>query len=70
MDSTETKVKKRFRLMSAVPAFAVPLTRVLSPIVRRGQWEIVVRSGLIALVISWIVVGCLLAIPEFGHAKS
>lgn len=63
-ESTETKVKKRFRLINAVPAFAVPLTRVLSPIVRRGQWEIVVRSGLIALVVSWIIVGCLLAIPE------
>lgn len=64
MESTETKVKKRFRLINAVPAFAVPLTRVLSPVVRRGQWEIVVRSALIALVLSWIIVGSLLAIPE------
>jgi hypothetical protein len=64
LESTEAKVKKRFRLINAVPAFAVPLTRVLSPVVRRGQWEIVVRSGMIALVLSWIIVGSLLAIPE------
>jgi hypothetical protein len=64
LESTEAKVKKRFRLVNAVPAFAVPLTRILSPVVRRGQWEIVIRSGLIALVLSWIIVGTLLAIPE------
>lgn len=63
MDSVETKVNKRFKLMNAVPAFAVPLTRVLSPVVRRGQWEIVVRSALIAIVLSWVIVGSTLAIP-------
>jgi hypothetical protein len=34
-----------------------PLTKVLDPIVTRTQWEIVMRSALLALVIS-IVVGC------------
>ncbi|EAU83942.1 hypothetical protein CC1G_09824 [Coprinopsis cinerea okayama7 len=60
---TETKVQKRSRLMAAVPAFAVPLTKVLSPVIRRGQWEIVVRSGAIAFVLSWVIVGIFLAIP-------
>ena len=59
----ETKVRKRFRLINAVPAFAVPLTRVLSPVIVRAQWEIVVNSAIIAFVISWVVVGSFLAVP-------
>ena len=59
----ETKVRKRFRLINAVPAFAVPLTRVLSPVIVRAQWEIVVRSAIIAFLISWVVVGSFLAVP-------
>lgn len=62
-EDTETKVRKRFRLINAVPAFAVPLTRVLSPVVVRAQWEIVVRSAIFAFLISWVVVGSLLAVP-------
>ncbi|KAF9013510.1 hypothetical protein BDQ17DRAFT_1343569 [Cyathus striatus] len=60
---TEKMVKKRFRLVKAVPAFAVPLTRILNPVIVRGQWEIVVRSAAMAFIISWVVVGVLLAIP-------
>ena len=59
----ETKVRKRFRLINAVPAFAAPLTRVLSPVIVRAQWEIVVRSAIIAFLISWVVVGSFLAVP-------
>ncbi|EDR13700.1 uncharacterized protein LACBIDRAFT_308969 [Laccaria bicolor S238N-H82] len=59
----EERVRKRFRLIQAVPAFAVPLTRVLSPVIVRGQWEIVVRSAAIAFLISWVLVGIFLAIP-------
>ena len=59
----ETKVRKRFRLINAVPAFAVPLTRVMSPVIVRAQWEIVVRSAIIAFLISWVVVGSFLAMP-------
>ena len=59
----EESVRKRFRLIQAVPAFAVPLTRVLSPVIVRGQWEIVVRSAAIAFLISWVLVGIFLAIP-------
>ena len=63
LEDMETKVRKRFRLINAVPAFAVPLTRVLSPVVVRAQWEIVVRSAIIAFLISWVVVGSFLALP-------
>ncbi|KAJ7505385.1 hypothetical protein B0H11DRAFT_418910 [Mycena galericulata] len=56
-------VRKQFKLVKAVPAFAVPLTPVLSNVVVRGQWEIVMRSAVFALLICWVVLGCLLAIP-------
>ncbi|KAJ7095930.1 hypothetical protein B0H15DRAFT_827682 [Mycena belliarum] len=59
----ERVVRKQFKLVRAVPAFAVPLTPVLSPVVVRGQWEIVVRSAIFALFICWAVLGSLLAIP-------
>jgi len=45
-----------------VPAFG-PLTKVLSPVVSRAQWEIVVRSAFAALFLSLIIVGSLLAVP-------
>ena len=60
---TETKVRNRFRLVNAVPAFAVPLTRVLSPVIIRAQWEVVMKSAIVAFLISWVIVGSLLAIP-------
>ena len=63
LEDVETKVRKRSRLMKAVPAFAVPLTRVLSPVIVRAQWEIVVRSAIIAFLISWVVVGSFVAMP-------
>ncbi|KAG6890808.1 hypothetical protein C0995_003241 [Termitomyces sp. Mi166 len=56
-------IRKQFKKVRAVPAFT-SLTRVLSPVVVRAQWEIVVRSSLIAFAISWVVVGSLLAIPD------
>ncbi|KAI0335911.1 hypothetical protein GY45DRAFT_1239860 [Cubamyces sp. BRFM 1775] len=54
----------RVRRMLEVPAFASPLTPVLNPVVTRGQWEIVVRSALIAFVVSIAVIGALVAAPE------
>jgi hypothetical protein len=60
---TETKARKGFRMINAVPAFAVPLTRILSPVIVRGQWEIVMRSALVAFLVSWILLGSLLAVP-------
>ncbi|KAJ7784631.1 hypothetical protein B0H16DRAFT_1493234 [Mycena metata] len=59
----KSAVQKQFKMVRAVPAFAVPLTPVLSSIVVRGQWEIVTRSAFIAFLISWFVLGSLLAIP-------
>ncbi|KAJ7640548.1 hypothetical protein B0H17DRAFT_1216599 [Mycena rosella] len=56
-------VRKQFKLFKDVPAFAVPLTPVLNSIVVRGQWEIVIRSAFVALLICWVVIGSLLAIP-------
>lgn len=53
----------RFRKVRAVPAFAVPLTPVLNPVVTRAQWEIVVRSALIAAVVVCVVVGGLTGAP-------
>ncbi|OBZ71266.1 hypothetical protein A0H81_08359 [Grifola frondosa] len=56
--------RMRFRRALAVPAFASPLTPVLNPIVTRAQWEIVVRSALMALVVSCVVIAGLVGAPE------
>lgn len=56
-------VVRKFKMVRAVPAFAVPLTPVLSSVVVRGQWEIVTRSAFFAFLICWVFLGCLLAIP-------
>ncbi|KAL1950319.1 hypothetical protein VTO73DRAFT_5443 [Trametes versicolor] len=61
---TKATWQARVRRMLEVPAFASPLTPVLNPVVTRGQWEIVVRSAFIALVVSAVVVGALVAVPE------
>ncbi|KAJ4482166.1 hypothetical protein J3R30DRAFT_3699494 [Lentinula aciculospora] len=55
--------QRQFKMVKAVPAFASPLTRVLSPVVIRGQWEIVMRSMIIACFVSWVTIGILLAVP-------
>jgi len=62
-ERSSVKVQTQFKMVQAVPAFASPLTRVLSPVVARAQWEIVVRSAAVALLISWAVLGSLLSIP-------
>ncbi len=59
----DSSIRKQFKKVKAVPAFASPLTKILSPVVVRTQWEIVVRSMFIALVLSSIIVGSLLAVP-------
>ncbi|KAH9002561.1 hypothetical protein EDB86DRAFT_3040520 [Lactarius hatsudake] len=55
-------IENQHHRIRGVPAFG-PLTRVISPVVSRAQWEIVVRSALVAMVISLAIVGSLLAIP-------
>ncbi|KDN48770.1 hypothetical protein RSAG8_02757, partial [Rhizoctonia solani AG-8 WAC10335] len=46
----------------AIPTFG-SLTKVLSPIVTRAQWEIVVRSAIMAVVVAGILGAVCLAIP-------
>ncbi|OCH86389.1 hypothetical protein OBBRIDRAFT_838191 [Obba rivulosa] len=58
---------RRFRAVSMVPAFAAPLTPILSPVVTRAQWEIVVRSAVVAAIISCTVVGGLVGVPVPGR---
>ncbi len=65
-NTDESLIRKQYKKVKAVPAFASPLTRVLSPVVVRGQWEIVIRSFVIACLVSWLIVGSLLAVPEFS----
>ncbi|KAH7873130.1 uncharacterized protein C8R40DRAFT_1172773 [Lentinula edodes] len=62
-DQKTSNLKRQFKMVKAVPAFASPLTRVLSPVVIRGQWEIVMRSMIIACFVSWFTIGILLAVP-------
>jgi hypothetical protein len=52
-----------FKAVNAVPIFA-SVTPVWSTVVARAQWEIVVRSAAVAGLICWIVIGCLLAVPD------
>lgn len=47
---------------AGVPAFAAPLTNIQSPVVKRAQWEVVVRSGLIAFVITGTIVGVIIGV--------
>ena len=53
----------RWRRVLSVPAFKSPLTKILSPVVTRAQWEVVTRSGILAFMISSVIVGVLVAIP-------
>jgi hypothetical protein len=53
----------QLQAFKSVPIFTSPFTRVLNPVVTRAQWEIVVRSVGISLVVCWTIIGSLLAIP-------
>ncbi|KAI5119203.1 hypothetical protein M0805_004458 [Coniferiporia weirii] len=44
------------------PAFG-PVTRILEPVVARAQWEIVVRAGTLAALLSGAITGTLVALP-------
>lgn len=59
----ELKVKLRLKKINAVPPFKAPLTKIFSPIIQRGQWEIVIRSAIIGFLFAWIIVGSMLAVP-------
>jgi hypothetical protein len=62
-EELEGRVRTRFKLVRRVPLFG-PLTKVLSPVVSRAQWEIVMRSCGCAILMGLVLVGCLLALPE------
>ncbi len=55
-------IENQHHRIRGVPAFG-PLTRVLSPVVSRAQWEIVVRSAFVAMLLSLSIIGSLLAVP-------
>ncbi|KLO12246.1 hypothetical protein SCHPADRAFT_998285 [Schizopora paradoxa] len=54
--------QSRFAQAARVPAFG-PVTRILSPVVSRAQWEIVVRSFMLAGLLSGMIIGGLLGVP-------
>lgn len=60
--ATVQTIENQYHRVRGVPAFG-PLTRILSPVVSRAQWEIVVRSAFVALLMSFTIIGSLLAIP-------
>lgn len=59
----EAALRKQWKMIKAVPTFT-DLTHILSPVIARGQWEIVVKSAVIAFILSWVILGSLLAIPH------
>jgi hypothetical protein len=58
----ETIVRQQLKKIKAVPAFT-DVTVILSPVIVRGQWEIVIKSSAIAFVLTWAIIGGLLAVP-------
>jgi hypothetical protein len=63
-DDPAKTVTIRFKKVSGVPMFKSPLTKILSPVVTRAQWEIVVRSALLAFCLSWGLLAGILAAPR------
>jgi len=56
------QIESQHQRVRHVPAFG-PVTRILSPVVSRAQWEIVVRSAIVSIILSLAIVGSLLAVP-------
>ena len=47
---------------AGVPAFATPLTQVQSPVVKRAQWEVVVRAAVVAALMAGTLTGILVGL--------
>lgn len=47
---------------AGVPAFAAPLTQVQSQVVKRAQWEVVVRAAFLAAVIAGVLIGVVVGV--------
>ncbi|KAG9104058.1 hypothetical protein FRC06_005758 [Ceratobasidium sp. 370] len=58
----DTKSEKPKSMGEGIPTFC-PLTRVLNPIIGRAQWEVVVRSAALAVVVAGILGAICLAVP-------
>jgi len=62
VERKEATVRQQLKRIKAVPAFT-DLTIILSPVIVRGQWEIVIKSSVVAFVLTWAIIGGLLAVP-------
>jgi hypothetical protein len=62
-DAADSSVTKKFRKVINVPAFQSPLTKILSPVVTRAQWEIIIRSGVLAFLLSCGLLSGIVAVP-------
>jgi hypothetical protein len=58
----KVNLRQQWKMVKAVPAFT-ELTRILSPVIVRGQWEIVIKSTTIALILSCALFAGFVAIP-------
>ncbi|KAG8737672.1 hypothetical protein FRC10_007953 [Ceratobasidium sp. 414] len=58
----DTKSEKPKSLGEGIPMFC-PLTRVLNPVISRTQWEVVVRSAALAVVVAAVLGAICLAVP-------
>lgn len=58
----KVNLRQQWKMVKAVPTFT-EVTRVLSPVIVRGQWEIVIRSAIIAFLLSCALFAGLLAFP-------
>lgn len=47
---------------AGVPAFATPLTQVQSPVVKRAQWEVVIRAALVAALFAGALTGIVVGV--------
>lgn len=47
---------------AGVPAFAAPLTPVQSPVVKRAQWEVVIRAAIVAVVMAGTLTGIVVGV--------
>ena len=47
---------------AGVPAFATPLTQIQSPVVKRAQWEVVIRAAFVAAVIAGVLTGIMVGV--------
>lgn len=67
--SSASTIERRSRAGETVRSVWAPMAECLSPVVRRGQWEIVIRSFVVGLAVALVVCG-LCAAPYSGRRNS